>query len=149
LEYVLNLANDVYCGDKSPDSAVAAVVAVITQDKIVALGYPARQAFCGVSTTFPKWKRPHNRCSGRRVGLDEDRVLVVAESFQILEGGGRAILVNVIGDSPDLYFLIVNLESLLVVRNSVTWKTDYPLGIANGCIFRILEDHDVPSPYLR
>jgi len=111
----------------------------------VALGYPARQAFRGVGTTFPKWKRLHNRYGSRPFGFDEDGVLVVAESFQILEGGNRAILVDVISDPPDLYLLIVDLESLVVVRNSVTWKTDYPLGVAQGCIFRILEDHDVPS----
>src|SRR5882672_5290405 len=90
-------------------------------------------------------KRPHGRDNSRRFRLDEDCVLVVAESFQILVGANRAILVNVITDSTDLYLLIVNLQSLVVVRNSVTWKTDYALGIAQACIFRILEDDDVSS----
>jgi len=98
---------------------------------------------------FRKWKRPHNRYRSRRFWFDEDSVLLVAESFQILEGGVSAILVNVITDSPDLYLITVDLESLVVVRNSVAWKTDYPPGIAQGCIFRILEDHDVSSFHLR
>jgi len=94
-------------------------------------------------------KRPHRRDNSRRFRLDEDCVLVIAESFQILVGANRAIIVNVITDSPDLYLLIVNLESLVVVGNSVTWKTDYALGIAQACIFRILEDDDVSSLHLR
>jgi len=149
LEYVLYLAEDVSCGDKSPDSAIVAVVAVIPQDKVVAIGYPARQTFRGVSTTFPKRKCFHKRYSSRRLWFDEDSVLPVVESLQILKGANRAILVNVITDWPERCLLIVNPEALVVVRNSVAWKTDYPLGIAQGCIFRILEDDDVSSSHLR
>jgi hypothetical protein len=145
LEYVLNLADDVSRRDESPGSAVAAVVAVVTQDKIVAIGYPARQAFRGLSTLLVERKRPRRRHDGRRFRLDEDRVLVLAEPFQILEGGIRAILANVIIDPPDLYLLIVDLEPLVVVRDPVTWKTDYPLRIAHACVYRVLENDDVSS----
>jgi len=96
----------------------------------VAIGYLAIQAFRGVSTTFFKRKRVHRRHRSGRLCFDEDRVLPVAESLQILKGANRAILVNVIVDSPARYLLIVNLEALVVVRNSVTWRADYPLGIA-------------------
>jgi len=149
LEYVLHLAEDVSCGNKSPNSAIAAVVAVITQDKIVALGHLAIQAFRGVGTTFIKRKRFHRRYSSGRLCFDEDRVFPVAESLQILKGANRAILVNVITDSPARYLLIVDLEALVVVRNSVTRKTDYPLRIAQGFILGILEDDDVSSSHLR
>jgi len=124
LEYVLNLADHVSRGDKSPRPAVAAVVAVITQDKVVAIGYPARQAVRRVSAMFLEWKRSRGRYNGRRVLLDEDCVLVVAESFQISERGIRPILANVFTDSPHLYLLIVDLEPLVVVRNPVTRKAD-------------------------
>jgi len=148
LEYVLDLADDVSSRDKSPGPAVAAVVAVITQDKVVAIGYPARQALRRVSTIFLEWKRPYNRYGSRRLGFDSDSVLTVAEAFQILEGGGNAISVNVITDSPDGYLFIVDLESLVGVRNSVTWKTDYPFGDAQGFIFGKLEDDYVSSSHL-
>jgi len=149
LEYVLYLAEDVSFRDKSPNSAIAAVVAVITQDKIVAIGYLAKQAFRGVSTTFPKRKRFQRRYGSGRICFDENRVLPVAEPLYILKGAKGAILVNVSTDSPARYLLIVNLEALVVVRNSVTWQADYPLGIAQGCISRILEDDDVSSSHLR
>jgi len=115
----------------------------------VALGYLAIQAFRGVSTTFIKRKRFHRRYGSGRLCFDEDRVLPVAESLQILKGANRAILVNVITDSPERYLLIVDLEAFIEVRNSVARKTDYPLGIAQGFIFRILEDEDVSSSHLR
>jgi hypothetical protein len=115
LEYALHLAEDVSCGDKPPDSAVAAVVAVITQDKIVALGYLAMHAFLGVSTTFVKRKRFHGRYGSWRLGFDEDRVLAVAESLQVLKGANGTVLVNVITDSRAWYLLVVNLEALVVV----------------------------------
>src|SRR5207302_6253973 len=84
LEYVLNLADDVSCGDKSPGPAVAAVVAVIAQDKIVAIGYPAGQTFRGVSTALAERKRLRGRHNSGGFRLDEDSVLPVAESLQIL-----------------------------------------------------------------
>src|SRR5882672_6560061 len=148
LEYVLNRADDVSRGDESPGSAVAAVVAVVTQDEVVAIGYPARQAFRGLSALLVERKRPRRRHDSRRFRLDEDCVLLVAESLQILDGGIRAILANVIADPPDLYILIVDLEPLFVVRNPVTRKTDHPPDIAQARIFRILEDDDVSSLHL-
>src|SRR5258708_26771956 len=101
LEYVLDLADDVSSRDKSPGSAVAAVVAVITQDEVVAIGYPARQAFRGLGTLLAERKRFRRRHDGRRFRLDEDQVLLVAESFQILNGGIRAVLANGNTDLPD------------------------------------------------
>src|SRR5881296_1305469 len=115
----------------------------------MAIGHPARQTLRGVSTTLAERERPHGRYNSRRFRLDEDSVLVVAESFQVSEEGVNAILVNVFTDSPDLYLLIVDLESLVVVRNPVTWKTDYAPGIVQARIFRILEDDDVSSLHLR
>jgi hypothetical protein len=145
LEYVLNFADDVPGGDKSPNSAIGAVVAIITQDEVMTMGYLAGQACRGVNTKFSKRKPPGRRWSNRRFWFDENGVLVAVESFQILKGANAAILVNVIAYLPDLYLLIVDLESLVVVRNSVTWKTDYPHGVTQGGVFRMLEDDDISS----
>jgi len=113
LEYVLDLADDVSSRDKSPGPAVAAVVAVCHPGRSSGRRYPARQAFRGLSTLLAERKRFRRRHDGRRFRLDEDHVLLVAESLQILDGGIRAILANVITDPPDLYLLIVDLEPLL------------------------------------
>src|SRR5204862_7938458 len=67
------------------------------------------------------------------------------EPVQVCEGGDGAVLVSVIADSPDLHLIVVDLESLVVVGNSVTWETDHPPDIAQASVFRILEDDDVSS----
>src|SRR2546427_13204765 len=43
LENVVCLAEDVSCGDESPNSAIGAVVAVVTYEKVDAIGYPGWQ----------------------------------------------------------------------------------------------------------
>src|SRR5690242_9108888 len=145
------LAHDVALGDKTPIAAVAAAVAVVSHQKVIALRHAANEALAAVIVVaiFAMGERAHGGyLHGHGVGIDEDRMRMRVELFFELTCGRKieaALGVLIVALRCEWNFVPIYGELLVHIGDRITGHANDTLDVIERGILRIAEHHHLAA----